>query len=108
MESNVYSFHGTFDALGHFNNPKELFVLDWKTSSRVDKFYGCQLAAYAHAYTEQTGISIVGGGIVRLEKDPSKRKQIEIKQFDHLEDYFDVFLALKKVYDFEHEKAVRV
>lgn len=104
VEHKGLGYHGTLDSIGHFGDPKELFVLDWKTSSKIDNLYGCQLAAYAEAYYEETGIRIVNGGVVRLEKDPKKPKQLEVKTFNNLPEYFEVFKACKVVYDFVHPR----
>lgn len=102
VESKEYEYHGTFDCIGHFGDSNSLFILDWKTSSKIDNLYGCQLAAYANAYKEETGICVAAGGVVRLEKDPTKPKQIEVKQFDNLDEYFEVFKACLKIHKFLH------
>jgi hypothetical protein len=108
VESAAHKYHGTFDAIGHFGDPAQPFVLDWKTSSAIDDSYGAQLAAYAQAYKEMTGTEITVGGVVRLEKKPEKSPQIEVRQFDNLPKYFEVFLACKQVWDFTNSKGAWV
>lgn len=103
VESKEFEYHGTLDSIGTFgSNANTPFILDWKTSSKIDDLYGCQLAAYAHAYKEETGVEILTGGVVRLEKDPTKLKQIEVKTFIDLPRYFKVFGACLTVYNFLH------
>lgn len=102
VEHKGLKYHGTFDVLGHFTDGTQLFLLDWKTSRQIDNLYGAQLAAYAEAYKDETGVAVAAGGIVRLEKDPSKPKQIEVKTFNELPNYFEVFKACLVIHQFLH------
>lgn len=95
-------YHGTFDVLGTFKSmPDTLFVVDWKSSSSINKDYGIQLAAYAAAWNHMNGKTwedgINHGGIVRLEKKPAKKPQVEAKTFAPLEElmpYVEAALTL--------------
>jgi len=79
--SNEYKYQGTFDATGYLaDKPKELCLFDWKTSSGIYPEYAEQLAAYAQAYFEQTGIKIKRGIIVHISKDKPFSK-ITVKEY---------------------------
>ncbi len=104
IESATYEYSGTFDAIGTFGDSNDQYVCDWKTTGQMDDMHGCQLAAYAHAYTETTGFPIKGGLIVRLEKKADKKKRIEVKEYTDLPRYFTVFLACKRIWDFLNKK----
>lgn len=78
-----YKFHGTTDGIGRLRGRP--VVADWKTSNSVHAEMGLQLGAYALAYNEHETDSakrIEMGLIVRMEKDPAKRPQLEYKLFD--------------------------
>jgi hypothetical protein len=102
VTSEEFSYHGTLDAIGTFGSDPDLYVLDWKTSSKIDEMYGVQLAAYAKAYTEETSRPIKGGRIVRLDKKDGP--PIEEKRFDNLDRYFMVFEACLVIWNFLHTK----
>ncbi len=102
--SERHKFHGTFDAMGLFGVSKELIICDWKTSSQISVEYPLQLAAYAAAYEEETGIGVTRGLIVRMDKKETSKKQFEVKEFTNLPAYFDVFLDCLSVWNFMNKK----
>jgi CRISPR/Cas system-associated exonuclease Cas4 (RecB family) len=102
--SERHKFHGTFDALGTFGDSTELVMCDWKTSSKIDDSYALQLAAYAAAYEEQTGIGVTKGMIVRMDKKATSKKQFEVKEFNGLPKYFEVFLSCLDVWNFVNRR----
>ncbi len=67
VASDLYKYHGTFDAVGYMN--KGIVICDWKTSSGIYPDMKLQLAAYAQAYFEQTNVKITRGIIVQVSKD---------------------------------------
>jgi CRISPR/Cas system-associated exonuclease Cas4 (RecB family) len=85
----THRYHGTFDAIGTFGDSTELVMCDWKTSSSINDEYALQLAAYAAAYEEQTGMGITRGLIVRMDKKDNAKKPFEVKEFKNLPRYFD-------------------
>lgn len=103
VESATYEFHGTFDAIGTFGSSPEALILDWKTSSQIDELYGCQLAAYAQAYKEQTGKVILTGAVVRIDKKRPKAAA-EVRVFENLPAYFRVFEACLTIWKFVNKK----
>lgn len=105
VQSHLHHYQGTFDAVAHFGDGK-LVILDWKTSSAIDDLYGAQLAAYAQGFKEQTGMEITEGLVVRMDKKPDAKKPFEVKRFDDLPRYFEVFLHAKALYDFVNHKGV--
>jgi hypothetical protein len=102
--SERHKFHGSFDAMGTFGDSKELVICDWKTSGGIDDTYALQLAAYAAAYEEETGIGVTNGLIVRMDKKADSKKQFEVKEFKNLPAYFDVFLDCLSVWNFVNKK----
>lgn len=102
--SRQHRYHGTFDALGTFGDSSELVICDWKTSSSINDEYALQLAAYAAAYEEETGIGITNGLIVRMDKKATSKKQFEVKEFKNLPRFFDVFLDCLSLWNFVNKK----
>jgi hypothetical protein len=107
VESKLHKFHGTLDSIGTMNDTDELVLTDWKSSSQIDTTYALQLAAYAWAYEEETGKTITTGQIVRLDKKPDAKPQIEVKRFDNLPSYFPVFLSCLNLWNFLHPNKKR-
>jgi hypothetical protein len=104
--SRQYRYHGTLDAVGtrHGSNLLELF--DWKSSSDIYKENGYQLAAYAQAYYETTGIRLKSGGIVHVSKDRTILEDgtalhlVQTKHFDLTDSrYFRCFEAALTLYN---------
>lgn len=77
--SKKYGYAGTLDAVMKLGD--EYVLYDWKTSSGIYKEMGWQLAAYAQAYKEQTGIEIKRGVVVLVSKDKPKHK-VTVKEFE--------------------------
>jgi len=102
--SRQHRYHGTFDALGTFGDSTELIICDWKTSSQISDEYALQLSAYAAAYEEETGIGVTRGLVVRMDKKASSKKQFEVKEFNGLPKYFDVFLSCLDVWNFVNKR----
>ncbi len=73
-------FHGTFDAVGYVKGKPELCLFDWKTSAQIYPDMALQLAAYAIAYEEQTGIKMKKGYIVHVSKDKPTHR-VTVKEY---------------------------
>lgn len=92
VSSERYHYHGTFDAIGYMNDhPKTLTIFDWKTSSGIYPDMALQLAAYAQAYEELTGIKIKRGIIVHVSKDKPHHK-LTVKEYKLGKRLFNKFL----------------
>lgn len=102
MTSQKHKFYGTCDAVLEIDG--KLVICDWKTSSSIDKFHGVQLAAYAQMYKEITDREITEGLIVRLDKKEGAKKLIEVKKFQNLDKYFEIFLHCLAIYNFDSGK----
>lgn len=89
--SEMYHYHGTFDAVGTLGKSKELIIFDWKTSSAIYPDMDLQLSAYAQAYKEQTGIEIKRGFIVHVSKDKPNHK-LTVKEYKLGKRLFNKFL----------------
>lgn len=97
--SEMYQYHGTFDAVGYLKDkPKTLCLFDWKTSSGIYPDMGLQLAAYAQAYKEQTGIEIKRGIIVHVSKDKPHHK-VTVKEYTLGKRLFKKFVKRKMEFD---------
>lgn len=66
--SKEHKYAGTFDAVGTLPRHRGPVLFDWKTSAGIYPDMELQLAAYAQAYKEQTGIQIKRGVIVLVSK----------------------------------------
>lgn len=101
--SEKYGYAGTVDAVLKIG--KKLYIVDWKTSSRIYPSYLLQVAAYAKAMEEQRRYKRLYSGIVRL--GTKHKSGFEFKEFDPKETarHFSLFLAAKQVFDFEHPNA---
>lgn len=106
LVSKEYRYQGTYDCVFKIKNTNSYVIADWKTSNKIDKDFGIQLAAYAYLFGESKGWKAEDtwhnfnrGLVVRIDKKTAKS---EIKWFDNLQEYFSVFLALREAYDFVH------
>lgn len=96
-EMKVYSkkhrYQGTFDMIGEVDG--FLFIVDYKSSSGMNEDMGLQLAAYAYAYHEMTGVCPEKGKIVLVKKDKPDFK-LMVKDWIITPKLFDKFLQLRE------------
>lgn len=102
--SNKYGYAGTADFVGYYQSSKRFmtrghepkfnkpaFVIgDWKTGKAFYKTWWLQLAAYAMAFEELTGIKVEGvfiarmrGGVLRTQERTWKELAPEFKAYKH-------------------------
>jgi hypothetical protein len=93
--SRQYVYSGTLDMVGKIG--KVSAVVDWKTSSKIYDDMQLQLAAYAHAYNEQTNSKIKDGLIVCVSKDKPDFK-LTVKWFKLGKRPFKQFLKLREMF----------
>lgn len=107
--SDKHKYAGTADLIVEIDG--EVWLLDVKTSNSLHKVHELQLAAYVVAYEELTGKKIDRTGIIWLKS--SKRKASpkegvlqgngwELKPIDKIEENFDIFKTIYKLYALEH------
>ena len=97
-----YGYQGTFDAIGTIDG--KLVIADWKTSKRMDRTFGLQLAAYAQLYAEANGLDISAfdhGLVVRVDKENHK---VYTERYDDMASHFEVFKACLDVYNFLNKR----
>jgi CRISPR/Cas system-associated exonuclease Cas4 (RecB family) len=94
--SKIHKYSGTLDAVGRIGGKR--VVIDWKTSSKIYPEMALQLAAYAQAYKEQTGVEIKEGLIVHVSKDKPHHK-LTTKSFKLGKRVFKQFLKLREMFD---------
>lgn len=106
VERRVYSrkhrFSGTADAIGQIQDQKVL--IDWKSSKGIYPEYELQTAAYASAYTEETGERIVARFLVRLGKDDGAFEVKELPTRKGLEEDFKAFKSLLTTYRWQQSR----
>jgi len=112
--SDEYGYAGTADFIGKYkSNPdwlvkgwkanwkKPAFVIgDWKTSRDIYDEYWLQLAAYAWAFYELTGIKVDGAFIVQFRNGKIRVKE---KTWDELMVEFDVYKSVLVVYRWKYK-----
>ena len=101
--SRRYGFAGTLDKIAVIDG--QLCLIDWKTGNAVYPEHRLQTAAYAAAYTEETGQEIKKRWIVRLGKTDGKFEAHEIT--DGLRSDFATFLAAKEIWTWQQAQKSR-
>ena len=111
--SNKYRYAGTADFIGRYLTPirflvrghkakflKSSFVIgDWKTSANIYPEYWLQLAAYAMAFYELTGIKVDGVFIVQFRYGRVKVKE---KTWDELVTLFEAYKHALALYQWKY------
>lgn len=107
--SDEYKYAGTADLVVEMDG--EVWLLDIKTSNSLHKSYDLQLASYAKALEESKGIKIDRTGIIWLKantRSNSKKKGVyqgkgwQVKVIDDIEQNFDLFKMIYKLYSLEN------
>lgn len=107
--SDEYRYAGTADLVCKLDG--ETWLIDFKTSNSLHKSYDLQLASYAKALGEAKGIQIERTGILWLKsskRGPSKQKGRiqgkgwELKVIDDIEENFELFQLIRKLYNLEN------
>jgi predicted RecB family nuclease len=89
---------GHFDALIKINNT--LWLVDWKTSSRMKKEFPLQKAAYAKML-ENYGLDVNDGVTIRVDRDPKSKKQFEVATYNDIKNkYWPIFKKALEVYKY--------
>lgn len=90
--SHKHGYQGTLDLVGEVDG--KLYIVDYKSSAGIKEDMGLQLAAYARAYGEMTGVLPKLGKIVLVKKDKPDF-QLVTKDFELTDKLFDKFLRIK-------------
>ena len=107
--SDEHKYAGTADLVVKMDG--EIWLLDIKTSNSIHKSYDLQLASYAKALEESKGIKIQRTGIIWLKahtRSASKKKGVyqgkgwQVKVIDEIEENFDLFKLIYKLYNLEN------
>lgn len=97
--SNIHEYSGTTDLVCEID--KELWVIDFKTSKRIDEGFGLQLAAYVEAVKEMNAFKLWPRRAV-LQLTQEIKRGYRFKEFDDEMD-FSVFLAHKEIFNWEQK-----
>lgn len=109
--SDVHKYAGTADLVVKMDG--ETWLLDVKTSNSLHKTYDLQLAAYAKSIEETRGIKIDRTGIIWLKahtRGYSNKEGVyqgkgwQIKVVDDIEENFDLFMTVYKLYKLSNKK----
>src|SRR6185436_19955746 len=99
--SKKYKYGGTFDALICSDSLtlestaiNDCILVDWKFSNSKDHMRWLQLAGYAQAYFEESGIKIKKGMIVRIDK----KSKVHVTEVKNIWKYVPLFIACRKLY----------
>ena len=95
-----YGYAGTLDKVAVIHG--ERCVLDWKTGNAIYPEHKIQTAAYAKAYTEETGEEISCRWLIRLGKKDGKFEPVQLTE--GLEDDFKAFLAAKELWTWQQRQ----
>ncbi len=107
--SDEHKYAGTADLVVKMHG--EIWLLDIKTSNSVHKSFDLQLSAYAKGLEEAKGIKIQRTGIIWLKahsRGPSKQKNViqgkgwKVLQIDEIEENFELFKMIYKLYSLEN------
>lgn len=108
--SDEHKYAGTADLLVELD--EEIWLLDTKSSNSLQKSYDLQLAAYAKALEETRGIKVQRTGILWLKastRTASTKKGVyqgkgwQIKVVDNIEENFELFKAVRKIFDIDNK-----
>jgi ATP-dependent exoDNAse (exonuclease V) beta subunit len=89
-----YGYAGTVDAVGWREHDGVLVALDWKSGKGIYREYALQVAAYAAAIEEMTGIPVAECWVVRLGKDRPLFVAREVRDWRAVFEAFKGLLAL--------------
>jgi len=95
--SDTYKYAGTCDCIAILDD--KLMILDWKTSKAIYDEYWLQMAAYAYAFYEQTGIKVSGVGILQMHDG---QHTFITKTYDEIMKEFPVFIAAQIIYNWKY------
>ncbi|MFG2916269.1 hypothetical protein ACGF0D_25685 [Kitasatospora sp. NPDC048298] len=119
--SDTHQYAGSFDAiirirLGEDGKPDHehgtwvTLIVDWKTSKSTYPDVALQMAAYAHADklispdgTEESMPEVDGAAVLHITPEGWAFKPVDISR-----DVFDVFLTLRRVFDWDRETSKSV
>jgi len=104
LDSKWLNFSCRVDRIVTFNNGPQKWVLDYKTSSGLSDKYKMQLAGYALGWWEKTGEWVDDGVLLRLEKSPKKKQQIQILEVHELHKWIDPLVMTRKLWDYIYRK----
>ena len=85
-----HKYAGTIDLILKINN--ELWIIDVKTSKAIWPSHKLQLSAYKHSMSTPNEYKI---GIIHINHNQ------ENYEFKEIDDIFDVFLSVKRIFEYE-------
>lgn len=104
LDSKLLNFSCRVDRVVTFGKDPTKWVGDYKTSSEMSEQYKMQLAGYALGWFERTGEWIDQGFLLRAEKKPKAKKQLEILPVYDLHKWLVPLTLLRQLWDFQNHK----
>lgn len=90
---------GHFDLLAEIGGEK--YVVDYKTSKKVDKTYALQLSAYSYLIKKTLKLDVNKGIILRIDKVSG---ELEVVKYENLKPFWTIFRAGLMFYKFMNGK----
>lgn len=90
---------GHFDLLGEIDGDK--YLIDYKTSKKIDKTYVLQLAAYSYLTKKTLKMDVNKGIILRIDKESG---ELEVVRYENLKPFWAIFKAGYSFYRFMNGK----
>ena len=109
--SDEYKYAGTTDLVVELDGQN--WIIDLKSSNSYHKSFELQVAAYAKAYTEITGVEIHRTGVLWMKstkRGPSRKekeyqgKGWELRAVDEIDKNHELFMLIYRLYELEHEE----
>jgi hypothetical protein len=104
LNSLVLDYSCRVDRVVTFGSDPLKWVVDYKTSSSLSDQYKMQLAGYAWGWFEKTGEWIDQGVLVRAEKKPKAKRQLEVLPVYELSKWMEPLCELRSLWDFVNRR----
>jgi hypothetical protein len=103
VQSELHKYVGHLDAILNIGGTP--WMVDFKTTSEIRKVAPLQKAAYAQALSEQHGLEVDYGVTLRIDRDPSVKKQFQVKPYSGLRTkYLKGWLFCLGAYNYFHNR----
>jgi hypothetical protein len=104
LDSKLLNYSCRVDRIVTFGNDPTKWIGDYKTSSEISDQYKMQLAGYAWGWYEKTGEWIDQGFLLRAEKSPKKKQQLEVVEVHNLSMWIEPLCLLRSLWDYQCQK----
>lgn len=106
LDSKLLKFSCRADRIVTFGSDPTKWVGDYKTSAEMKDSYKLQLAGYALGWFEKTGEWIDDGFILRVDKKPKAKVQLEPIEVHDLHEWLEPLVLTRHLWDFINGKGI--